>query len=152
MSKASFFFFKFTKPTPPLSFGLVSISQAASDYFRVSISSLHKHCLKILSKALIIPGGKEREQRKYIGIEARAESTSWSLAPWDKCEILDNLLSNLNIRGIRSCIWGLAVRRGKPKYVKGIEAVWHPKAEAKLAITSSLTLIGTILDLWKFYF
>jgi hypothetical protein len=51
-----------TSPTLRFSFGLVSISQEARDYFGVSISSLHNHkdCLKILSVGLKILGGRER--------------------------------------------------------------------------------------------
>jgi hypothetical protein len=76
MSKASFFFLKLTSPTPPFSFSLASISRAARDSFGVSISFLRKHCLKILSIGLRIPGGRDREHKKQIEIDDIAESTN----------------------------------------------------------------------------
>jgi hypothetical protein len=51
----------------------------------------------------MIPGGNCKEQRKYIGIEAKAELTNWSLAPCErKEEVEHNLLSNLVTMGIKS--------------------------------------------------
>jgi len=50
---------------------------------------------------------------------------------------------------VRSSKLGLVVPIGKPKYVKGMEAVWQPKAAARESRVASGTLIGTIEDLWK---
>jgi len=58
-----------------------------------------------------------------------------------------SLLSILVMSGVRSCILGLVVPIGKPKYVKGIDPTAQPKAEARTASLSGWTFIGIILDL-----
>jgi hypothetical protein len=74
--KCLIFFLKFTKPTPPLSLGLVSISLAAEDCLGVSILSIHGHCQRILSMGIRIPSGKCKEHKKKIDIEDKHESTN----------------------------------------------------------------------------
>ena len=51
-----------------------------------------------------------------------------NLEPYDIIDRVDvSLLSILQTIGIRSCTEGLEVPRGKPRYVKGIFPILHPK-------------------------
>jgi hypothetical protein len=57
-----------------------------------------------------------------------AEFTISSLPLCDnQVEQANNLLSTLSIIGARSSIFGLVVPMGKPRYVKGIDPISHPK-------------------------
>jgi hypothetical protein len=72
----------------------------------------------------MIPGGSSKEHKKKVDMDDRAESTSCNLAPWDKkLDIEVNLLSNLVTIGARSFIFGFVVPKGKPRYVKGRDAI-----------------------------
>jgi hypothetical protein len=66
-----------------------------------------------------------------------------------KIEQADNILSILSIIGSRSSNLGFIVPIGSPRYVKGIDPIWHPKTAASCCILSSDTLIGKIMDFWK---
>lgn len=79
------------------------------------------------------------------------EFTSDSLASYgiiDRVAVI--FLSTLHTKGIRSCTEGLVIPNGRPKYVKGMEPIVHPKMSANCSLRATSQLIGIIVDLWKF--
>ena len=60
--------------------------------------------------------------------------------------------STVLTRGIKSRSVGREVPRGRPRYVKGIDPIEHPKIEAISAANLGSRLMGTNVDLWKLIF
>ena len=69
-------------------------------------------------------------------MDGRNELTSTSRSPYDRKDAdAVNLLSTRSVKGDKSLIVGLVVPIGKPRYVKGIVAVWHPICNAKFVVS-----------------
>ena len=60
--------------------------------------------------------------------------------------------STLLTRGIKSRSVGREVPRGRPRYVKGMDPIEHPKIEAISAANLGSKLMGIKVDLWKLIF
>ena len=57
------------------------------------------------------------------------------------------LLSMRQTSGMRSCMVGLVVPSGNPKYVNGIVPIEQPKISAMTLLCSKLVFIGIKVDL-----
>jgi hypothetical protein len=95
-----------------------------------------------------MPIGMLKVHRKKIGIDLRHDCINCSLPPYaSREELAVSLLSIRSTIGNKSCIDGLVVPNGNPKYVKGITPTLQPKSLAKTATSSSDKFKGNMQDL-----
>lgn len=82
-----------------------------------------------------------------IASEVTIELINAIFPAYDTSSIVAVILrSALHTRGVRSCIDGLVVPRGNPRYVNDMESVEQSKIDARSWQRSDGVLISTIVD------